>query len=362
MATEALDLRYIGPNEILGESRLVDILREYEQNAHLGDSQSSRRVYLTQARLFLRWLDGAGMPLQQATPETVAAWRRHVEQQGYKPATVALKLVAVRKFLLWAQDQGHTAFLQEDDLVTKMRNGQKTSLAPPNVNQGPVRYLDFPDLQKLLRAPFEFTRKDGTRRQSALRDALILSLLALRGLREGELVTLTVGSFEPRGDGAILTVAGKGRKRRQLDLDADLWNVVKGYLRETGRSPANAHRDSVLLSGQRGPMTAQGIIDVVRRHGRRALDRDDVTPHMLRRTFATLASRELRDARGNVVKPAMPPYVLQRLLGHEDLKTTQRYVDAAAQADGIPTGTYLGIATPTVPTKPEDDERGVNSA
>ena len=227
---------------------------------------------------------------------------------------------------------------------------------PPKVHQSPVRYLDFPDLRKLLRAPFEFTRTDGTLRQNALRDAMILSLLALRGLREGELVALTTGSFESRGDGAILTVTRKGRKRRLLDIDADLWNLVKAYIRDTGRSPANAHRDSLLLSGQRGNMTAQGIIDVVRRYGRRALDRDDITPHMLRRTFATLASRELRDAKGNVIKPAIPPYVLQRLLGHEDLKTTQRYVDAAAQADGISTSTYLGVAPPAVPAEPENGD------
>jgi len=175
---------------------------------------------------------------------------------------------------------------------------------------------------------------------------MVLSLLALRGLREGELVTLTIGSFELRGDGAVLTVTGKGRKQRILDLDADLWKLVKAYIRDTGRRIRNAYRDSLLLSGQRGPMSAQGIIDVVRRYGRRALGRDDVTPHMLRRTFATLASRESRDAKGNVVKPAIPPHLLQRLLGHEDLKTTQRYVDAAAEADGISTSVYLGVAPP----------------
>ena len=109
------------------------------------------------------------------------------------------------------------------------------------------------------------------------------------------------------------------------------------------------HKEKPLLLGQRGPMTAQGVIDVVRRHGRRALARDDITPHMLRRTFATLASREVRDEEGNVVKPAMPPYVLQRILGHEDLKTTQRYVNAAAEADGIGTDTYLGVAPPSIP-------------
>ena len=131
---------------------------------------------------------------------------------------------------------------------------------------------------------------------------------------------------------------------------------MKAYIEQSGRGLSNADRAAPLLLGQRGPMTVQGVIDVVRRHGRRALDRDDVTPHMLRRTFATLASRELRDRRGRVVKPAIPPYALQRLLGHEDLKTTQRYVDAAAQADGIPTGTYLGVEPPKAPTGAGTDD------
>jgi len=331
----------------------VEILKDYERTAHLGDSENSRRTYLAQARLFLQWLEERDMPLKQVTADTIADWRRHIQGQGLKPATLALKLVSLRKFLLWAREEGHLPFIDDTDLVTRRRNGQKTTLAPPKVHQEPVRYLDFDELQTLLEAPMHLRRKDGILRANARRDAVILSLLALRGLREGELAQLTVGSFQERGEGAVLRVTGKGRKQRELDLDRDLWALVKAYLRETDRSLSPAHRGKPLLLGQRGPMTAQGIIDVVRRHGQRALDRDDTTPHMLRRTFATLASREVRDREGNVVKPAIPPYLLQRLLGHEDLKTTQRYVNAAAEADGVSTATYLGVAPPRVPSRSE---------
>ncbi len=81
---------------------------------------------------------------------------------------------------------GHTPQLAEDDLATKLRNGQRTSLAVPKVHAGPVRCLGFADLGRLLQAPLTHTRADGTPRGNSLCDAVILSLLALRGLRESD--------------------------------------------------------------------------------------------------------------------------------------------------------------------------------
>ncbi len=361
MTAQPAHLRYIGPEETDHRMSAEDILSDYQRTAHLGDSENSRRTYLIQARLFLDWLDQEPVPLEHVTVATIADWRRSLETRSLKPATRALKLVAVRKFLLWAVDEGRTPLLTDDDLETRTRNGQKTPLAPPKVHSEPVRYLDFDELRALLESPANGRRSDGSPRANSLRDTVILSLLGLSGLREGELADLRVGGFRARQGGAVLHVTGKGRKQRRLDLDGDLWSLVKAYVQETGRSMSPTHKDKPFLLGQRGPMTAQGVIDVVRRHSRRALDRDDVTPHMLRRTFATLASREVRDEEGNVIKPAMPPYVLQRMLGHEDLKTTQRYVNAAAEADGIATSTYLGVAAPSAPRNSRQADGGDES-
>ncbi len=326
MTAQVAHLRYIGPEEMDHSMGAENILNEYQRTAHLGDSENSRRAYLTQARLFLEWLELERVPLEHATAAIIADWRRSLETRSLKPATKALKLVAVRK-----------------------------------VHSEPVRYLDFAELRALLESPAHSRRSDGSQRATSLRDTVILSLLGLRGLREGELADLRVGGFRTRQGGAVLHVTGKGRKQRRLDLDEDLWSLVKAYVQQTGRSMSPTHKDKPFLLGQRGPMTAQGVIDVVRRHGRRALNRDDVTPHMLRRTFATLASREVRDKEGNVMKPAMPPYVLQRMLGHEDLKTTQRYVNAAAEADGTATSTYLGVAAPSIPRNSRQADGGDQS-
>jgi len=349
-------LRMVGSEETMEPHMLEELLQEYALRAHLGDSRNSRETYLRQARLFLVWLEERGASLEGVTASTMASWRRDLDVGGYAPATVALKMTAVRKLLLWALEDGRTPLLRTDDLATQKPDGRRTNMAAPKVRQRPVQYLGFRELERLLAAPFRFTKSDGHLRANARRDAAIIALLALRGLREGELVSLTLGAFEPAEQEAALTVTGKGRKQRKLDLDPGLWALVRDYVTETGRDFSHAHRGDWLLYGQRGPMTAQGVIDVVRRHAQRELGRRDVSPHMLRRTFATLASRELRDAHGNVIKPSIPPYVLQRLLGHEDLKTTQRYVNAAAEADGIPTQTYLGVAPPVVPTRDDVQE------
>jgi len=88
------------------------------------------------------------------------------------------------------------------------------------------------------------------------------------------------------------------------------------------------------------------VFALVREVGRRALGRDDVTPHWLRRTWATHLSREVRDAEGNVTKAAMPAPRLQREAGWASLQTAQNYVDAAAEEDEAPATYYLGITAP----------------
>jgi len=84
----------------------------------------------------------------------------------------------------------------------------------------------------------------------------------------------------------------------------------------------------------------------VREVGRRVLNRDDLTPHWLRRTWATHLSREVRNGEGGLVKAAMPAPRLQREAGWASLQTAQNYVDAAAEEDEAPTSFYLGIAAP----------------
>ncbi len=111
----------------------------------------------------------------------------------------------------------------------------------------------------------------------------------------------------------------------------------------------NGDGDCHLLRSQRGDrFTRSGIIDLVRRTGRRVLNRDDLTPHWLRRSWATHVAREVRDDDGNVTKPAMPAPRLQREAGWSSLQTAQNYVDAAVEDDEAPVATYVGFAVTSV--------------
>jgi integrase/recombinase XerD len=321
-------------------------LQRYIAEANLGNTPNSRGAYIRQARLFVAWLDATGRDLQTIARADLGEWRRTIANAA--PATQAAKVGSVRKLLAWASDEGALQDLTAEDLQTRTPSGQRGALATPPVPRKPIRRLTGEELRLVVNAPFALTTKTGKQRKGTLRDAVALALMGLHGLRESEVCELRVGDLQPKNGGAVLTVRGKGRKERALTLAADMLRLIRAYLQQTGRKLGNGDRDSYLLQSQRGErLTRSALFALVREVGRRVLSRDDLTPHWLRRTWATHISREVRNGEGNLLKAAMPAPRLQREAGWASLQTAQNYVDAAAEEDEAPTAFYLGIAAPT---------------
>jgi integrase/recombinase XerD len=214
--------------------------------------------------------------------------------KGYRPSSVARALAAVRSF--------HRFLVLEGEAEADPAEG----VARPKVPRNLPRPLTVDEVAALVAAP----GRDGP---VALRDRAILETLYGAGLRISELVALDVDDVDLE-EGSVRAV-GKGSKERIVPLGRLAVKALEAYL--TRARPALAaprSRGALFLNRRGGRLTRQGSTNIIKDMARRAGIRKRVTPHMLRHSFATHLLEGGADVR-----------VVQELLGHASLATTQIY-------------------------------------
>lgn len=158
------------------------------------------------------------------------------------------------------------------------------------------------------------------------RDLAIVVTLITCGLRLAELLELTMRSIDGPEDERVLAVKGKGNKERTVPLEPEVETLITTYtLSRLRRFPGRIAADAPLFVDNRGTGMKRGALQYMieqlyREAGIRSRVPSGALVHALRHTFATSLARN--GASGTE---------LQRLLGHESLATTQRYVDATAR-------------------------------
>jgi len=195
----------------------------------------------------------------------------------------------------------------------------------PRVPKGrPKAIIGEDSVEHLIRAASK--GRQGARDPWPERDFAVIVTLLTCGLRLSELLDLTIGSLDgPAGD-RVIGVRGKGNKERTVPLEPEVEKIVADYVesrlrRFPGRIAAG---DALFVANNGEPMkrgALQYLVDqLYREAGIRTKVPAGALVHALRHTFATSLARN--GASGTE---------LQRLLGHESLATTQRYIDATAR-------------------------------
>ena len=185
-------------------------------------------------------------------------------------------------------------------------------LDPPKRVPRFPKTLSEADVEALLAAP-----DTGTPR--GLRDRAMLETLYATGLRVSELVALKL--FEANLDAGVVRVLGKGSKERLVPLGEEAVDWVKKYLVTSRKKMAKKKASDALFITARGAgMTRQAFWHLIRRYGVRAIPGKKLSPHMLRHAFATHLINHGADLR-----------VVQMLLGHADISTTQIYTHVARE-------------------------------
>ena len=292
------------------DDALARSLVEYETwlRVERGLAPNSLSAYRRDLRRYTEYLRRHGdTDPGGVSEETVAAYveelRSARDDDGkarYAPSSIARAVAAVRSFHRFCVEEGLVLSDPSEDI------------GGPRVPQGIPKALTEADVDALLGAvPGDDPR--------ALRDRAILETLYAGGLRISELVGLERGDLDLR-DG-MARVLGKGSKERVVPLGRTARAALDDYL-EHGRPELERRNtaagkrsgDAVFLNARGGRLTRQGAWLIVRAAGDRAGLGDRLFPHVLRHSCATHMLDHGADIR-----------VVQELLGHASLSTTQVY-------------------------------------
>jgi integrase/recombinase XerC len=222
----------------------------------------------------------------------------HLSTRQYARRSITRKVAALRRYFAWLHRMGSLA----TDPAAELR-------APGGDGRLP-RVLDRSELAALLDTPPAV--EDNEPSWVAARDAAVLETLYGSGLRVGELCGLDLGSIELAA--AAATVWGKGAKQRRVPLSEPAVEALAAWL-EVRPQPVEADGTAVFVNQRLRRLTPRDV--------RRVLDRrssEPTHPHALRHTFATHLLDGGADLR-----------VVQELLGHSSVATTQRYTHVSKE-------------------------------
>ena len=263
-----------------------------------GLAAATLSAYRSDLSLFSRWLSRRGRGLEEARRLDVLDFLG--EHAHWPPRTVARRLSALRTFYRHLEREG------------RIRNNPCDRIDAPRLGRPLPGVLTEQEVERLLAAPDLETA-------FGIRDRTMLELLYATGLRVSELVGLRPEQVNLLQ--GVLRVVGKGDKERLLPLGEPAADWLERFL-ERGRTEILGAKPSPALfpTARGGAMTRQAFWHLVKRYTVRAGISREVSPHTLRHAFATHLLDHGADLR-----------VVQMLLGHGDISTTQIYTHIARE-------------------------------
>jgi len=267
-----------------------------------GLSKNSLDAYRRDLRLFACWLQ-AKRPeradLHAVQPQDIAAYFAERHQES-KPSSANRRLSVLKRFYQLALRERRIT----SDPCLKMASAKQPARF--------VHTLSEAQVEALLNAPDVST-------PLGLRERTMLELMYASGLRVSELVTLKVVELS-LNDG-VLRITGKGSKTRLVPFGEQARHWLERYLKEArGQILDGQVDDALFVTGRGGAMTRQMFWVVIKKHAARAGINAPLSPHTLRHAFATHLLNHGADLR-----------VVQLLLGHSDISTTQIYTHVARE-------------------------------
>ncbi len=237
----------------------------------------------------------------QKVPSLAAVKRKHImdfllreRDRGLEPVSVSREMVAIR---MWHK------FLAQEGQIPEDVTG---ALESPKIWKRLPEYLSVREVESLIAAP-------DAKKPQGIRDQAMLELMYATGLRASEATTLKTGHLN--FEAGYLRVIGKGDKERVVPVGKKARESVTRYLEKVRVKWAKPEAGDILFLSKLGrKMSRQAVWDVIRRSVREAGITKKVYPHIMRHSFATHLLENGADLR-----------VVQELLGHSDIATTQIY-------------------------------------
>ncbi|MBT8071239.1 MAG: site-specific tyrosine recombinase XerD [Xanthomonadales bacterium] len=268
--------------------------------AERGLSDNSLQGYRHDLQRLHKSLLSRGKTLESASREDLLAILAREVQQGKSPRSVSRYLSAYRQFFRWLVRE---SIISSDPVAL---------IESPKTGRGLPKALTEAQVEALLAAPDTTTALGN-------RDRAMLELMYATGLRVSELVGLELSNLNLNQ--GVIRVIGKGQKERLVPIGDEAHECLKSYL-SSGRPGLlkGVQTDSVFVTSRKSGMTRQAFWYMVKRYAAQCGVSAKLSPHMLRHSFATHLLNHGADLR-----------VVQLLLGHSDLSTTQIYTHIARE-------------------------------
>ncbi len=279
---------------------LIDLfLNEYW--IEKGLSENTVQSYRLDLTALCDWLDKNGLSLETLDAVDLQGFLGERLEKGYKATSTARMLSAMRKLFQYLYREKYRV----DDPSAVLSSPKLPSRLPKYLTEQQVSdLLNTPDVD----VPLE------------LRDKAMLELLYATGLRVTELVSLTIENMSVQQ--GVVRVIGKGNKERIVPMGEEAAYWVRQFMLYGRPVLLNGQSSDVVFPSQRAQqMTRQTFWHRVKHYAILAdIDADALSPHILRHAFATHLVNHGADLR-----------VVQMLLGHTDLSTTQIYTHVAKE-------------------------------
>lgn len=273
---------------------LIDQFLDYVQ-LERGLSMNTRSAYAADLRSFSLYLASRGVrSVNDVKRPHILDYLMHEKDRGLSLNSISRRLVAIKVFFTYLQREGLLA-----RNITEAMDSPKLWKILPGV-------LSMKEVERLLAAPLGDDR-------IALRDRALLELLYASGLRVSEAADLALEDLH--FDSSYLRCRGKGNKVRVVPFGSRAREHLETYLAR-GRSQFVGERSgrAVFLTYRGQKFSRQGIWFLIKAYARRAQIDKPVSPHTLRHSFAS-----------HLLANGAPLRVIQEMLGHADIATTQVY-------------------------------------
>ena len=264
-----------------------------------GLSENTLAAYRNDLNGYARWLSGQPRSdLMAAGREDVQTYLAQRVAARASPRSTARLLSTLRRFYAWLRRENR---INEDPTAL---------IEAPKLGRPLPKTLTEAEVEALLAAP-------NTQTTLGLRDRTMLEVLYASGLRVSELVGLRLMQLNLQQ--GVIRVTGKGNKERLVPLGDEAVSWLQRYLRESRIALLHGQScDALFVTQRREAMTRQAFWYMIKRHAKTAHIEKALSPHTLRHAFATHLLNHGADLR-----------VVQMLLGHSDLSTTQIYTHVA---------------------------------
>ena len=257
-------------------------------------SDNTLQSYKRDIIQYQNYLEENGINYAKVSKEDIKAYLNYLKQIGKKPSTISRNLASIR------------SFYQFSIRNKKIKNDPTEDVQSPKIEKRVPSVLTAQEVELLLEQPKDVDLK-GTR------DKAMLEFAYATGMRVTEIINLNIEDVNLEGEYVICRV---GSKQRNIPLGSLSLKALKEYIDEARPILIRNEKEKALfvnVNGQR--LTRQGFWKIVKYYKEQAHITKDITPHVLRHSFATHLLQNGADLKA-----------IQTMLGHSDISSTQVYM------------------------------------